>query len=79
MKTAISIPDELFASAEAFAKQRGLSRSELFQKAVKSYLEGHQPDSVREELDRVYGSVPSKLDASAELAQAEVLTPEDWK
>jgi hypothetical protein len=34
MKTAISIPDPLFAAAEQFAHDNGLSRSELFARAV---------------------------------------------
>jgi metal-responsive CopG/Arc/MetJ family transcriptional regulator len=38
MKTAISLPDELFAIAEEFAAQRGMSRSELYATALRAYL-----------------------------------------
>ena len=34
MKTAISIPDEVFRSAERLAQRLGVSRSELYAKAV---------------------------------------------
>ncbi len=34
MKTAISIPDEIFEQAERLAKTRGWSRSELYANAV---------------------------------------------
>lgn len=78
MKTAISIPDELFAQAEAFVRARGLTRSELFQRAVYEYLESQRTDFVREELNRVYGAESSPLDTSAERAQAEILPPEKW-
>lgn len=35
MKTAISLPDSVFEEAEALAQQLGLSRSELYTKALK--------------------------------------------
>ena len=44
MKTAISIPDELFEAAERVAKQLRVSRSELYRKALVKYLES-QPDT----------------------------------
>ncbi|MFV9507021.1 MAG: hypothetical protein AB4911_20925 [Oscillochloridaceae bacterium umkhey_bin13] len=38
MKTAISIPDPLFEAAEQYAQDKGLSRSELYAKAIQHYL-----------------------------------------
>jgi metal-responsive CopG/Arc/MetJ family transcriptional regulator len=38
MKTAISLPDLGFEEAELLAKQLGMSRSELYTKALKAYL-----------------------------------------
>jgi metal-responsive CopG/Arc/MetJ family transcriptional regulator len=38
MKTAISLPDSVFEEAEALAQQLGLSRSELYTKALQAYL-----------------------------------------
>jgi len=38
MKTAISLPDSTFKEAEALAQQLGLSRSELYTKALQAYL-----------------------------------------
>ncbi len=38
MKTAISLLDAVFAEAEALAHQLGLSRSELYVKALQAYL-----------------------------------------
>jgi metal-responsive CopG/Arc/MetJ family transcriptional regulator len=38
METAISLPDSVFAEANALAEQLGLSRSELYTKALQSYL-----------------------------------------
>ena len=41
MKTAISIPDNIFESADDLAKRLGLSRSELYVKAIVQYLAEH--------------------------------------
>jgi metal-responsive CopG/Arc/MetJ family transcriptional regulator len=38
MKTAISIPDELFSAAEEAARRMAVSRSEFYAKAVEAYL-----------------------------------------
>jgi metal-responsive CopG/Arc/MetJ family transcriptional regulator len=38
MKTAISIPEQLFEAAEQFARGRGMSRSELYTTALRQYL-----------------------------------------
>ncbi|MDR1187123.1 MAG: ribbon-helix-helix protein, CopG family [Bifidobacteriaceae bacterium] len=37
MKTAISIPDDLFAQVEAVIKEAGMSRSEFYREAARSY------------------------------------------
>jgi metal-responsive CopG/Arc/MetJ family transcriptional regulator len=45
MKTAISIPDEVFEAAERTAKAPGVSRSEFYATAVREDLErGYPPD-----------------------------------
>jgi metal-responsive CopG/Arc/MetJ family transcriptional regulator len=46
MKTAVSIPEPIFHAAEALAKRLGLSRSELFSRALEAYLEAYQHDRV---------------------------------
>ena len=39
MKTAISIPDPLFGAAERLAKHLGISRSQLYQRALQAFLQ----------------------------------------
>jgi metal-responsive CopG/Arc/MetJ family transcriptional regulator len=46
MKTAISLPDDLFASAEVLAERLGLSRSRLFATAVAEFVAKHQTRKV---------------------------------
>jgi predicted transcriptional regulator len=52
VKTAISIPDHVFRRAERLAKQRKVSRSQLYTSALVQLLES-QP---RDELTRAYDS-----------------------
>jgi metal-responsive CopG/Arc/MetJ family transcriptional regulator len=51
MKTAISIPDEVFEQVERAAKRLGLSRSELFTRAVKEYLGARLEANIKESYD----------------------------
>ena len=53
MKTAISIPDHLFAEADRLARELGQSRSQLYSRAVREYVARHSADSVTRALDAV--------------------------
>lgn len=80
VKTAISIPDAVFEEAERLAKERGVSRSELYAEAVAEYVKGQRFAGVRERLDAVYESAPdeSDLDPLIERAQSASLPKEEW-
>ena len=72
VKPANSIPDSVFEEAESLAKRRGMSRSELFAKAVIQFLQSERFVGVREQLDAVYETQPdeSELDPVVEGLQA---------
>jgi metal-responsive CopG/Arc/MetJ family transcriptional regulator len=53
MKTAISIPDEVFSEAEKLARELNQSRSQLYSRAVREYVARHSADSVTAALDAV--------------------------
>jgi hypothetical protein len=78
MKTAISIPEELFESAEEFARWRGMSRSELYTTALRHYLGEHQGERITERLDDIYGGEPGGLDPDIARLQARSLPEDDW-
>ena len=80
MKTAISIPDRLFEAAERLAKRLGMSRSELYAKAVSQYVDENHAQGVRERLDAVYEADPesSRIDPLMTRIQVESLPEEDW-
>lgn len=80
MKTAISIPDPLFAAADQLARRMGLSRSELFQRAVKNFLEEHKDAAVTEALDEVYGEEETgRLDSVLKQLEIASLPREEWE
>lgn len=70
MKTAISMPDEVFERAERYAKKLGVSRSELFTRAVLQFLERQQVREVRESYNRAFGPDAADDDAEAMRRQA---------
>jgi hypothetical protein len=56
MKTAISLPDNVFHDADALAKKLGVSRSHLYATAVAEYLARRNGEQVSARLDHVYGA-----------------------
>jgi metal-responsive CopG/Arc/MetJ family transcriptional regulator len=53
MKTAISLPDDVYREAERHAKRSRKSRSQLYAEAVAEYLARHAPDAVTERMNEV--------------------------
>ena len=75
MKTAISIPDRVFRSAEQLAARLGVSRSELYSKALAALVDEHQDDLITSRLNEIYGPgrAGSSLDAELALLQHRTL------
>ncbi len=79
MKTAISLPDNLFSAADELAKKLGISRSLLYQRAVEYYLRANSHDVIRESLNEVYaGENVSELDPAIEYVQGRSIPEDDW-
>ena len=80
MKTAISIPDRVFRSAEQLADRLGVSRSELYSKALAALVDKHQDDLITSRLNEIYGSgrEDSSLDAELALLQHRTLARGKW-
>jgi len=79
MKTAISIPDEVFAEAERLARRKKKSRSQLYAEAVKEYVARHDPDAVTDAMDRVCEDVGADPDPAVSAAARRVLERSEWK
>jgi hypothetical protein len=83
MKTAVSLPNELFAEAERVAKRLGLSRSELYARAIAAYVREHAGAAITEAIDRVLASTSEGIDPVLARMQAESVgadegSYEDW-
>jgi predicted transcriptional regulator len=79
MKTAVSLPDELFRVAEAAARRLRVSRSELYARAIAEFLKGQQENSITERLNDVYSGRAAKLDSGLHRAQLRSLANDDWQ
>jgi metal-responsive CopG/Arc/MetJ family transcriptional regulator len=78
MKTAISLPDDLFEAADSLANRFGLSRSELYARAVAEYVAKHRDEDVTAQLNKVFAGEGSGLDPSLRSAQARSVSSSEW-
>ena len=78
MKTAISLPDQLYRSGDRLAKRLGVSRSELYARALAEFLAKHQSDQITQRLNAVYATEDSRLDPALAKAQLDALPRESW-
>lgn len=78
MKTAISIPDDLFESADALAEKLGLSRSRLYATAVAEFVAKHRDSDITGRLDEVYAGELGRLDPALRTAQARSVDSGEW-
>jgi metal-responsive CopG/Arc/MetJ family transcriptional regulator len=78
MKTAVSIPDKLFADAEKLAKRLKKSRSKLYAEALAAYTARYDEDAITEAINRAYEEPDPELDAFASEASRRVLEQVEW-
>jgi metal-responsive CopG/Arc/MetJ family transcriptional regulator len=78
MKTSISLPDRVFEEAEELARKLKISRSELYARAVETFVRERRDENVTETLNRVYADGGSKLDPVLAKLQFAALRRSDW-
>jgi len=78
MKTAISIPDDVFESADELAKELGVSRSELYATAVAEFLAKHRSEDLTARLNEVYAGTSTELASDIRRAQAKSIGADAW-
>ncbi|HXP83134.1 MAG TPA: ribbon-helix-helix protein, CopG family [Bryobacteraceae bacterium] len=78
MKTAVSIPDDLFQAAERLAERARKSRSQLFSDALREYVARHAPDEVTEAMDRACSALGPSADRFSAAAAHRVLGRSEW-
>ena len=77
MKTAISVPDDVFGEAENLAARLQISRSDLYARALKEFLERHA-DQVTTTLDTLCSDIDSKPDEFLVRSARKVLRSTEW-
>jgi metal-responsive CopG/Arc/MetJ family transcriptional regulator len=78
MKTAVSIPDDVFRGAERLARRTRKSRSQLYSEAIKEYVARHATEEVTEALNRVCDQLGDQNDPFVSLATRRVLARSEW-
>ena len=78
MKTAVSVPDDLFLLAETTARRLQVSRSQLYATAIAEFLQRQQTSAVTERLNRVYSRQKAKVDTPLHRAQLRSLDKDSW-
>jgi hypothetical protein len=77
MKTAVSLPDPLFEEAERVAARLGVSRSELYARAIASFVREHRGEAITEAINQIVRSTPPKLDPVLSRMQAASIGPDE--
>ena len=80
MKTAVSVPDEVYLKAERLAKNAGRSRSEVYSTALREYVARHELDDVTDAVNRTVDDLgkDAGLDGFGRQAAGIVLGSSEW-
>jgi predicted transcriptional regulator len=78
LKTAISIPNDLFEGAERLARRTRRSRSRLFSDALREYLAHHTPDNITELTDKALAQIGAPRDSFISSTARRTLHQIDW-
>ena len=79
VKTAISIPNEVYEAAEKLAKRLGMSRSELYSTAVARFVEQHHSANVTARVNQVCDQIDTSADPALRRMQSESLPEDTWE
>ncbi len=78
MKTAVSIPDDLFRRADDLASRLGKSRSEIYREALADYVARREPGAVTRALDALVDDLAAESDGFAAQAARRTLEHSEW-
>lgn len=78
MKTAVSLPNDVFNAAERHARRTRKSRSQLYAEALAEYLSRHAPDEVTEAMNSVVNELKEPTDPFVRRAARRILERSEW-
>ncbi|MBV9103003.1 MAG: ribbon-helix-helix protein, CopG family, partial [Candidatus Eremiobacteraeota bacterium] len=68
MKTAVSLPDDIFQRAERLARRTRRTRSRLVADALDEYLARHEADDVTDAMNAALADIGEAVDGFSEAA-----------
>lgn len=78
LKTAISIPEDIYRDAEDAAKKLGMTRSRLYSEAVADFLNRYRKDDIKAKLNEVHAAGSPCIDPVLAAMQLASLPQEEW-
>ncbi len=78
MKTAVSIPDDVFEEADRLARRLQTSRSQLYARALAEFVARHDDDRVTAAMDRAIDEIGSQSDQFTHEAARKTLRKMEW-
>jgi len=78
MKTAVSIPDDVFQDAERLASRLQTSRSKLYARALAEFVARHDDDRITTLMDQAVREAGGKGDAFLDVAAKRALQRVEW-
>ena len=78
MKTAVSIPDDIFERAERLALRERRTRGDVYAAALDEYVARHAHDEFTDTMNRVCDAVGDAHDAFLAAAGRRVLERAEW-
>ena len=78
MKTAVSLPEDVYRAAERHARRARKSRSQLYAEALSEYLARHAPDEVTEAMNQVVDQLKEPTDPFVTTAARRILERSEW-
>jgi predicted transcriptional regulator len=78
MKTAVSIPNDIFEAAERLARRTRKTRSRLFSDALREYVARRSPEKVTESMDQALAEIGEERDLFVSSASRRRLEQVEW-
>ena len=78
MKTAVSVPNEVYQQAEELARRTGRTRSEIYSTALRDYLAHHQPVPLTAAMDQALDEIEPQPDPFLDAVAREALAEAEW-
>lgn len=79
MKTTVSLPNDVFESAEELAEKLAMTRSALYATAVAEFVAKHQYDDLTQQYNEVYAKESNRLHPAERGAQRRSVTTSRWR